>query len=260
MGRGASCKLCGALEESVIHALCRCPARHAVGPRAKSITDVALALRDVTNIQSAPATVFGAAQRVKAWFDPSGATWIEVCPKVKPPVIENMEGMDALGGFLGLLPSRIEEVLCWAREGTGWRKLSLSETQDRVARVQAASIWGGLHVWRARCRAMDSWFASEKAQRFRAQAVEARARRRGKYKASNGPGKATRKARCKKRAGPYVRTSPHAERTIASKSLKFGHISGCFVRDRLDEICAEAEALEYLQEADRKGRLRLPWY
>jgi exonuclease III len=260
MGRGAGCKLCGALEESVFHALCECPARHAVGPRAKSITDVLEAVRFVTNIQSAPATVFGGAQRVRAWFDPSGATWIDVCPKVKLSAIESVDGMDSLGGFLGLLPPRIEEVLGWAREGIGWRKLSLSEAQDRIARVQAAAVWGGLHVWRARCRAMDSWFASEKAQLFRAQAVESMARRRAKNKESNGPGKVTRKAKGRKRAGPYVRNNPYPERPISSKSLKLGHISGFFVRERLDEICAEAEALECLQEADRKGRLRLPWY
>jgi hypothetical protein len=246
----------------VLHALCGCQARHAIVPRATSIRNVLEALSGDLQTRSAPATVFGNAQQIRAWFDPSGATWIEVCPKVKRSAIESVNEMDALGGFLGILPYRLEEILCWARAGLGWRKLDLSETQNRIARVQAAAVWGGLQVWRARCRAMDSWYASGQAASFRAQAVEALAHRRGKKKATQVYAKApsSRKAGGKKRAGPYVRASPYPERKPASKSLKLGHISGFYVRERLDEICAVAEARECLQEAHRHGRLRLPWY
>jgi hypothetical protein len=37
-------------------------------------------------------------------------------------------------------------------------------------------------------------------------------------------------------------------------------VSGFFVRQKLDEICVEREQREYLEDQERLGRLRLPWY
>ena len=181
--RGVVCKLCGRAPESAYHALCWCSARHAWGPRRVARDRMLAELMANENPRRSPPTVFGPGTPVRAWFDPTGNTTFEVCPRVPRRAIEQIEEMDTYAGFIGLLPPGLADVICWQRAGGGWRKLSLAETQDRMDRIQKCAVWGALRLWQARCRSMDEWYRSGEAAKFRA---EARARRARKTAACAG--------------------------------------------------------------------------
>jgi hypothetical protein len=86
-GRGGSCKLCGAEEETVVHAMGHCAARWPAAARASSVQHAVQLLREwgvacVPTGPTAPDRV-----RIAAWFDPSAETVLEICRKVPPGVL-----------------------------------------------------------------------------------------------------------------------------------------------------------------------------
>ena len=107
---------------------------------------------------------------------------------------------------------------------------------------------------------MDEWYRSGEADKFRAEARARRARRTAACAGRVSAG-GRRPARARReRPPPYVRRNPRPERSVGAKTLRLGHVLGFFVRQKLDEICVEREQREYLEDQERLGRPRLPWY
>jgi ribonuclease HI len=260
-GRGASCKLCGAAEETVEHALCWCEGRHAAAPRAHS-RDKALEAMVVPEPADPPhPTVFGKPRRVRAWFDPTGHTYIDVCPEVSIKAVKACETFDPLAGFMGIIPAPAEEILGWTRVGRdGWRRCSLQETRDRTDRLRASLVWGGMHTWLARCKAMDEWFKSEAAKAHRRQVALALARRSAKRARLKEGGIANTERG--PRHHPYARSNPRPQRTQEARTRDTSGLRGFYVSsvDAIDEAMIEAETRKRLQQDSETGRLKLAWF
>jgi ribonuclease HI len=255
MGRGGGCKICGAHMETVEHALCDCVGADTHAPKAQAIRKSLEALKVQETSDDAPPTVIGQAQRIRAFFDPTGKTMMDICPKVKKWIVDGIEGHDPYAGTLGICPPNLDKALCWVKAGCGWRKLSLGDTQTRVSKLQDAIMWGSLRVWQARCRAMDKWFTSEAAAGHRTRAIDRIARRR-RY----APAKAPKAKKNSDRFAPYARKNPRPGRSISAKALQMEGPMAFYVRQDLDEICIEAEVREGLLQDSKKGLFKLPWY
>jgi ribonuclease HI len=255
MGRGGSCKICGVHMETVEHALCDCVGADTRAPKAQAIKKSLEALNVQEAPDDAPPTVMGQPHRIRAFFDPTGNTKMDICPEVEQWILDDIEGHDPYAGFLGICPPNLDKALCWVKAGCGWRKLSLGDTQTRVSKLQDAIMWGSLRVWQARCRAMHTWFTSDAAARHRAAAIDRIARRR-RYAPAKTP-KADKKLQ---RFDPYPRKNPRPQRSTAAKALQMEGPMAFYVRQELDEICIEAEIREGLLQDSKKGLFTIPWY
>ena len=113
----------------------------------------------------------GSGTLVPAWFDPSGEAAVRVPPNASSDTVDILREFSPLAGLLGILPPGLDEVLSWKYVGGGyWRRRELGPTKDLMGEIQRALMWGGLCVWSARCRAMDTWWSSGGAAVTRAKA------------------------------------------------------------------------------------------
>jgi hypothetical protein len=165
--RDGTCLLCLlAVQETVEHALCRCPVAAAI--RAQAVTAGMEVLDHGQDCVDGPdpreAHDLGPGQLVPVWFDPSGTHTIRVCPRVPQAALDAMRAHPTLAGFLGVHPPHLDEVLRWEYGvDRQWRRRTLGEAQQLMTDVQNVVIWGGLKVWSARCRALRLWWESDAA-------------------------------------------------------------------------------------------------
>jgi hypothetical protein len=167
-GRGGSCKLCGAEEETVVHAMGHCAARWPAAARASSVQHAVQLLREwgvacVPTGPTAPDRV-----RIAAWFDPSAETVLEICRKVPPGVLAGLRSHDVVDGFVGVPPPQLDKILQWTNVAGAWTRQDLGTTQHRKALLQDALLSGARRVWGARCRRMDTWWFSQAGTHARA--------------------------------------------------------------------------------------------
>jgi hypothetical protein len=108
-----------------------------------------------------------------------------------------------MAGLLGILPPGLDDVFSWKYIGSGyWRRRELGPTKELIGEIQRALLWGGVCVWSARCRAMDTWWSSGGAAVTRAKAdLVAEIGRRAYVKAGKAASVAGGGAQGKKRAG-----------------------------------------------------------
>lgn len=176
--RGHSCKLCNAEVETVRHVFV-CPHPGLVDSRADSVGGTlsvlhAAGIRSRTGMTSCP----GLTQRVRcedreyvvqwvrAWFDLSGRSWLEICtPADEYPLDSEMLRMDPLAAVLGVMPDAVVNLLRGKRLPMGaWGRRTLREVSDLQGRLQLTLLRGALEVWKERCRAVDRWWLSPAAQ------------------------------------------------------------------------------------------------
>jgi ribonuclease HI/exonuclease III len=176
--RDGACLLCrSGAQESAEHAICQCP--HPAPARARALAVAAgMAILERprspnTELDSRQALDLGPGMLIPAWFDPSGTHAIRVCPQVPQAALAALRGHPPLAGFLGILPSDLDEVLVWEYGTDGlWRRRTLSDTQELMAAVQGELVWGGLRVWSARCNALRRWWRTDAAKDVRMGVVE----------------------------------------------------------------------------------------
>ena len=258
-GRGLSCKLCGAAEDSLEHAMCRCPHRRVHVARSAVVSRVGdVVARAMRALGKAPATeaagpilAWGSGTIVPAWFDPSGNVLIRLCPLVSPDVVTSFRQHGPLAGLLGILPQGADEALGWSYSPTGeWRRRDLGETQALLAELQLELMTGATRVWEERCRAFASWWASDLASA----AVESRAQHlcdRARYKA-------LRKAQSEI-AAPAPRNSPYSPRPVECTTRRHvNHVDQSAIRDdgSMDAELAELTA----RERARAAETPFTWY
>lgn len=185
LGKGASCKLCGAKLETQEHALCDCPAAAPLKARQNSVWAALRTLDRPPPGFDPPATRYADARVVKgaaliapAFFDPSGVAALRICPKTSPVLVDSLRSVNRMAGLMGILPPGLDKILGWEEISRGhWRRLSLAAVEDRLSDLQSALVRGCHRVWEARCGAMDLWFDSPASAAWRVDedlAMEAR--------------------------------------------------------------------------------------
>jgi hypothetical protein len=186
-GRGPACKLCGNEKETVQHALCDCPHEQSNLARLAACSRTTLLLQEPVPLTTEPEPAQphqnGPGTLIPAFFDPSGRTLMEICPAVSDRTQQELREFDPLSGLVGIFPDGLDEVMCWLKTGTDtWSKLSLRDTRSRMERLRASLLRGGLQVWTARCRAMDTWWEKKAPTMYLEAEAEARLKREAKRK------------------------------------------------------------------------------
>ena len=69
---------------------------------------------------------------------------------------------------MGVLPRDLDLWLKYTREGTGWKKRSLSDLESLLGALRITLVRGAWHVYRTRCSLMGAWWASPAATTHRA--------------------------------------------------------------------------------------------
>jgi len=118
LGRGQKCKLCGAAQESVQHALCECQGGGLQGTRrrgqARARELLVEELEELgTLAQDEDVVWLGSGTLVPAWFDPSGEAAVRVPPNASSDTVDILREFSPLAGLLGILPPGLDEVLSW---------------------------------------------------------------------------------------------------------------------------------------------------
>jgi hypothetical protein len=188
-GRGPTCKLCGNEKETVRHALCDCPHQLPRLARKLACERSADLLTEPPHCTTAPTMARpnqnGPGIYIPAFFDPTGKTIMELCPAVSSKVQHELREFDPLAGLVGIFPEGLDEALCWVNTGKDtWSKLSLRDTRARMERLRASLLLGGLQVWTARCRALDTWWQTQAPTKFVAAEAKARLAREAKIKST----------------------------------------------------------------------------
>lgn len=166
--RGSVCKLCNNAEETVAHALASCPEEAIHATRAASVRiATGLILKTASALLPLQGSNRSDSVRIKAWFDPTGETILEVCGQIPPAVLEGISNHNAVDGFVGINPPNIDKLLQWTRTNGMWERSDLSTAQDRKTRMQATLLRGAYCVWATRCQQMDQWWASPAASKAR---------------------------------------------------------------------------------------------
>jgi hypothetical protein len=143
-GRGVSCKLCGAPEETVEHTMEWCAHGPVAAARRRLVRAGALACGDhgATPLRAA---MLARGREADAFFDPSGRAKLVLGPGAKM----GWQGYDHGGllGVLGVLPAGAAETLRWEWAGGRWRRCPRREAQARAGiggpRRRCAEIGGG---------------------------------------------------------------------------------------------------------------------
>ncbi len=165
--RGDRCKLCGTAVETLRHVFV-CPHGALVTARKQAWERVVDVLRGagcrVAPVGQSTTLEPGGlleVQWVRAWFGGNSRCWLEIAfPRGGPPP-DTGEPQDPLGSALGVLPIYLDRALAWRRvPGGGWRRRSLREVELLCGGLRRALLYGALAVWEARCRAMNTWWAS----------------------------------------------------------------------------------------------------
>jgi hypothetical protein len=173
-GRGPSCKLCYAAEETNEHALSSCPFPPLARLRA-SVVEAALSaiLRPRTDRPPPRPTCYGPGRIIPAWFDPQSQHTIRICPLVSPQIASQLLSRPFhWASMLGIAPPGIDEVLRWERHPDGgWRDRGLAGSHEVAEELRTILARGALRGWITRCRAMNRWWRSPAACDARAQAV-----------------------------------------------------------------------------------------
>jgi hypothetical protein len=203
-GRGPACKLCGNAAETVRHAICDCPHELPNMARMTACARTAALLQEQLHFTTEPEPARphqnGPGIQIPAFFDPSSRTLMEICPAVSGKIQDVLRNFDPLSGVVGLLPPGLDEVLCWVKTAKdSWSKLSLRDTCARMERIRASLLLGGLQIWTARCRAMDTWWKTQAPTKCVEAEAEVRLKREAtrKTKAEAKHAAATAKARDK---------------------------------------------------------------
>jgi ribonuclease HI len=254
-GRGGNCKICGAGLETVEHALCHCTGD---GPL---LTARRSGCRRAADVISGFSGRGHKGKWIKAWFDPSGNTQIEVCPEVNDADVQKLTSENPLAGALGILPASLDKILGWRRRGGAWERSTLAQTQKHLRELQTCLVWSAFHVWTNRCQAMDHWFRSDEALKHRqTAAVVATSRSRKRLQGLE-------KKRESRRNKKAVRTPPirHSPWPARSQKAKTGTTQtyNPFISDPADIRLAveEAELRDVaLGAAVAHMSDGLPWY
>lgn len=170
---GPGCKLCGAEAETCAHALGQC--RHAslasrvrdTLARAKAVVMDGRRARGARVGGPADGAACARTRALRAWWDPSGGTVIQVPDVLSPKQLGEVARHPPLAGFLGVHPPYVDVLL--RRPGD-----DLKAVQDRMARLRRVLVWGAMSVWSARSRAMNDLLDASDSSGF----VEVLARRR----------------------------------------------------------------------------------
>jgi hypothetical protein len=177
--RGESCKLCGALLETALHTLdgsCTHPRVAAACLRRDE------EVRTMVERPYCP-TLDGPALRRHAAGAPLRLQWPgrDLGPLMDSRLhaTVNREILSAQGRIaplLGVISPTLVDIVRFAREGPSqWVELGRDAADRRLRGASDAAFAGSVRVWQARCAAMDEWWDSEAAFKFRSAQAEKKA-------------------------------------------------------------------------------------
>ena len=213
-----------------------------------------LPAHDLETVPEGDCVIRGAGKMTPAWFDPTGTETIEVCPAVRDRVVQKLLTHDPIAGFLGIHPPDIDEVLCWVKCGDdGWRKRDLGATQAAMERVRAALLWGGLAVWRARCRAFGVyWKEANSSERVSAMAARGR-KRKARISAPAPPRK-----RAAHPPSPDIGRAQRPRRSAAAMTVSYTYWATRIADEKEQEAMVGGN--EAWDEAAARARRAPSWY